>query len=191
MEVLNLERMMVFIDGENLVFRFQDMLEKKYIPRNDVLHEPEIYMWHPRIIRVGGLEIIRVTYYTSAVGDEVKISTVSQKIKGIKYEFNDSQRIPRTGFLLPKVFKKDKQTVKTKGVDINIAVDMLTHTFKNSVDSVYLVTGDGDYLPLIEEVMRNGKKVYLAALSSGLNPSLKTSVDTFFDLDHHSFKNCG
>lgn len=181
---------MAFIDGENIVFRYEEMLAKNCTPRDDILYIKDVYMWHPRIIKANGLEIIRVKYYTSAVGDEDYLYSISYGLKKIKYTFNDSRGRFRTGFLLPGVFKKEKQTVKTKGVDINLTVDMLTHTFKNSLDSVYLVTGDGDYLPLIKEVMRNGKKVYLAALSSGLNPSLKTSVDMFFDLDSATFKHC-
>jgi uncharacterized LabA/DUF88 family protein len=52
---------------------------------------------------------------------------------------------------------------------------------------VYLVTGAGDYIPLIEEVMRNGKQVYLAALSEGLNKALPNSVDKFYNLDDAFF----
>ena len=38
--------------------------------------------------------------------------------------------------------------------------------FKDSldnIDTVYLIAGDGDYLPIISEVIRMGKQVYLAA----------------------------
>jgi uncharacterized LabA/DUF88 family protein len=36
--------------------------------------------------------------------------------------------------------------------------------------------------------MRNGKQVYLAALSKGLNPKLKDEVDKFINLDAIFFK---
>jgi uncharacterized protein (TIGR00288 family) len=51
------------------------------------------------------------------------------------------------------------------------------------IDVLYLMSGDGDFLPLIQETMRLGKEVYVAALSSGLNPALRYSVDSFDDLD--------
>jgi len=53
----------------------------------------------------------------------------------------------------------------------------------DAIDLVYLASGDGDYLPLVSEVMRHGKQVYVAAFSSGLNAELTHSVDEFFNLD--------
>lgn len=44
-------------------------------------------------------------------------------------------------------------------------------------------SADGDYLPLIQEIMRQGKQVNLGAFSSGLNPQLPVAVDNFYDLD--------
>jgi uncharacterized LabA/DUF88 family protein len=57
------------------------------------------------------------------------------------------------------VFKKDKQGRKTKGVDITLTRDMLSHAFRGNYDVARLIAGDGDYLPLIEEVKRLGKRV--------------------------------
>ncbi|MFB3073548.1 MAG: hypothetical protein ACE1Z6_00015, partial [Candidatus Methylomirabilales bacterium] len=41
-------RIMVFVDGENLVCRFQEMLRRGYVPRDDLLfHEPDVAVWSP------------------------------------------------------------------------------------------------------------------------------------------------
>lgn len=85
--------------------------------------------------------------------------------------------------LYPKVFHKNKKERKSKGVDIQMTIDILTHVFQNNLDVVYLVSGDGDYKPIIEECIRYGKQVYIAAFSSGLNKSLKNIADVFIDLD--------
>ena len=69
-----------------------------------------------------------------------------------------------------------------------MTVDILTHTFQNNIDIVYLLSGDGDYIPLINEVMRAGKQVYVAAFSSGLSPKLKTVADKFTLLDDLYFE---
>ena len=45
------------------------------------------------------------------------------------------------------------------------------------------MTGDGDYIPLIQEIMRQGKQVIVGALSNGLNPKLRVVADNFIDLD--------
>jgi len=60
---------------------------------------------------------------------------------------------------------------------------MLTHVFRNNIDVVYLVSGDGDYMPVLQEAVRMGKQVYVAAFSSGFNESLVTIADEFRSLD--------
>lgn len=44
------------------------------------------------------------------------------------------------------------------------------------------------YKPLIEEIIRSGKQIYLGALSEGLNADLPNIVDKFFDLDNVFFE---
>jgi len=180
--------MMVFIDGENLVIRYQAMKEKGWSLNAGITHEPDIFVWKPEVIQdCGFVSVVRATYYTYVVGADDKIAELSNKIKKAQYVFKEDHSLGKLGHLMPRVFKKPEKAAKRKGVDINITVDALTHTYRNSLDIVYLVTGDGDYLPLIEEVMRNGKQVFLAALSDGLSPSLPNSVDHFFPLDNVFF----
>ena len=87
------------------------------------------------------------------------------------------------------IFKKNRKDQKSKGVDIKMVVDILSHSHQNNVDLVYLISGDGDYKPVIEEVIRQGKRVWIAAFSNGLNPSLKLLADNFINLDNVFFIN--
>jgi len=61
------------------------------------------------------------------------------------------------------LFSKKKKEAKSKGVDIQMTVDILSQIYLDNIDTVYLIAGDGDYLPIISEVIRMGKQVYLAA----------------------------
>lgn len=194
------ERVMFFIDGENLVFRYQKMIEKGYEPLNAGIHEENIYVWHNDIIRNMPRDIVRVTYYTSAVGDEAKILSTCEDIKKIEYlykgpihgggggRFGSSHGEQYKGNIFPRVFKKNNRQAKSKAVDINIAVDMLNYASLESLDAVYLLSGDGDFIPLIQAVMRKGMRVHLMALSDGLNPLLPTAVDEFECIDDSLFK---
>jgi len=92
------------------------------------------------------------------------------------------------GKIFPKVFRKAKRSAKSKGVDINLTIDMLNHAYHDDFDLAYLISGDGDFIPLIETVMRLGKRVYVLALSSGLNPQIPVSVDEFECIDSKLFK---
>jgi len=189
------ERVMFFIDGENLVLRYQDMLEEGYEPLNAIKHEKDVYVWHTDVIRSADVgNIIRVNYYTSAQGDETRIVSLSKDIKKIEYVYNGPpvgtggsfggiQHEQFKGHIFPHVFKKEAKETRSRLVDISITIDMLHYASRQILDAVYLVSGDGDFIPLIKEVMRRGVRVYLMALSSGLNPKLPISGDEFECVD--------
>jgi hypothetical protein len=75
----------------------------------------------------------------------------------------------------------------SKGVDIQLAVDALSHVYKDNVEAVYIMSGDGDFLPLLEEALRQGKQVYLSAFSGGLNDRLAEIATDFYLLDNAAF----
>jgi uncharacterized LabA/DUF88 family protein len=180
---------MVFIDGENLTMRYQKMLEEGLTPNKNNIHQKDVYAWNPSVISViPFLEVLRATYYTYAVGSDEKLQQWANELKQSQYTYRgDKSDFAIGGFLNPRIFKKPQQQAKRKGVDISIAVDSLTLAQNNSLDVVFLVTGDVDYLPLIEAIMKMGKRVYLAALSSGLSDKLPNVVDRFECLDERFF----
>jgi uncharacterized protein (TIGR00288 family) len=89
--------------------------------------------------------------------------------------------------LTPYVLKKSSKSVKAKGVDIRMCVDVLHHTVNDNLDAVLLLTGDGDFLPLVHEVIRAGKQLYVAAFSEGLNEEIRRAADQFQCLDGTMF----
>ena len=44
--------------------------------------------------------------------------------------------------------------MRAKGVDIALTKDLLSHAFLDNYDAVVLVAGDGDYVPVVEELKR-------------------------------------
>lgn len=183
------KRIMGFIDGENLVMRYQAMLNQGYVPRDAIQHVEDTFVWHPSALKITSVDIIRISYYTYVVGDDNRVDEINRNICKLNWDKGPyGATSPLSGTLFPRIFKKSKKTAKRKGVDISITVDALSHVYNGSVDTVYLITGDGDYLPLIEQVINAGKQIYLAALSEGLNDKLKYSVDKFINLDSVFFK---
>ena len=129
-------RVMFFVDGENLVCRYQAMLAKGYQPLNGIDYEGDVFVWHSDIIRNTPRDIVRVTYYTSAVGDEDKVLSISERIKKVKYHFQGppygvggrfggSKSEQHYGYIFPCVFKKVNKSTRSRLVDINITIDML------------------------------------------------------------------
>ena len=185
-----LARMMVFIDGENLVARYEAMQAAGRTPRADVQHQKDVYVWAHGAVWPGVHIVQRATFYTYVQGSEQTAADASAAIKALTF---GQYSAPGHGFpsrlvntLYPRVFRKTKNR-PGKAVDIQMTVDCLGHAYHNNLDTVYLVSGDGDYEPLIAECQRLGKSVFVAALSSGLSKTLPTVADRFIDLDNFFF----
>ena len=174
--------MMIFADGENLVFRYQAMIKKGWTPRADIHHVQDVLVWYEAFSHLVRMhEVLRATYYTYVVGDDKKVTQIREMIRRLTFNAHRSSTLPKT--LMPKVFKKPSQAASGKGVDIEMTVDILTQVHDDNIDTVLLLSGDGDYLPLIREVQRCGKQVYVSAFSDGLNPELPIVADQFYCLD--------
>ncbi|MBI4324306.1 MAG: NYN domain-containing protein [Chloroflexi bacterium] len=174
---------MVFADGENLVFRYQELLKagKKLNP--NVIHIPDVFVWHPNIAAVHNWSVVRVNYYTSGVATDEKIAELEERISRVLVP----RRSDVATQICPRVFKKESKSRKTKIVDISICIDALRHSYHGHVDAILLLSGDADYLPLVKEIMRNGTQVWVGALSDGLSLKIPPAVDRFIGLDQWFF----
>jgi uncharacterized LabA/DUF88 family protein len=77
---------------------------------------------------------------------------------------------------------------KTKKVDITLTIDALRHAYARHIDIAFILSGDGDYLPVIRECMRTGVKVWIGAFSQGTDARLLTVSDKFIELDGAFFQ---
>ncbi|MFA5186271.1 MAG: NYN domain-containing protein [Patescibacteria group bacterium] len=64
--------------------------------------------------------------------------------------------------------------------DVGMAVDAVRMADK--VDAIVLMTGDGDFVPLVQYLQGRGVKVEVAAFAESTNATLKVVADVFFDL---------
>lgn len=70
--------------------------------------------------------------------------------------------------------------------DVGITVDAIR--LSPSLDTVILVSGDGDYLPLIEYLRNQGKQVEVMAFGETTSGKLKEQVDDFIDMGQEKHK---
>lgn len=183
-------RMMVFADGENLVFRYQEMVRKGLTPRDDMKHEADVFVWTDGFTHLAQQhEVIRTTYYTYVVGDDARVATIRGQLRSFQFTKHMASLLPSN--LSPCVFKKDQRARSGKGVDIQLSVDMLSHVYRGNVDSILLLSGDGDYAPLLDEVKRAGVLVYVSAFSDGFSSALKDRADAVYELDGTTWTSSG
>jgi uncharacterized LabA/DUF88 family protein len=186
-----LKRVMGFADGENLVFRYQEMLQATRLPRTDlVVHEPDAFVWSSQVTLWTDMDLLRMTYYTSVVGDDQRVAHVEKRIADTHFSCRDSGAgYTGSAQLIPRVHKKLAASRKTKVVDVDITMDVMRAAVEMPIDGIYLLTGDGDYIPLLREITRRtSKQVYLGAFSSGLADQLRNSVENFIELDKMFFR---
>jgi hypothetical protein len=62
--------------------------------------------------------------------------------------------------------------------DLEIAIDALRTA--PSVDVLVLVTGDGDFVPLVRQLKMMGKRVEVIAFTKSSAPDLREAADRFF-----------
>lgn len=171
-------RWMLFVDGENLAKRGQEALQAAGVePQPGRWWERDVFLWLPRYLwtttdRLMGLpvtDLIRGHYYTSIAGDESQRTRVRDLLREAGFD--------------GEVFRRptEKSGRSTKGVDIALTTEMLSHAFQGNFDTAVIAAGDGDYVPLIEAVKRQGKRVHVMAFASGLSPELPRVADWYGD----------
>ena len=176
-----------FVDGENLVFRYQELLKAGRKPKATTQHILDVAVWSNVIYDKAAVDLQRINYYTSTVGDDEHINNIHDTIQSWGYSYKTGTTDGR-GRLTPHVFKKPSKSQKSRSVDIRITLDSLVTAYTHDVNQLILLTGDGDFIPVIEQLMRHGKQVIVGSLSSGLHPDLKRTGDYFFQLDPFLFE---
>jgi len=116
---------------------------------------------------VGGRQVVRVFAYVArsktgeeqAFFDALTSAGIELRVKDIQ-EFSSGE--------------------KKADWDVGMAVDAVRMADK--VDAIVLMTGDGDFVPLVQYLQGRGVKVEVAAFAESTNATLKAVADVFFDL---------
>lgn len=70
--------------------------------------------------------------------------------------------------------------------DVGMTVDAVR--LANGLDTIVLVTGDGDFVPLVEYLKNQGRQVEVIAFGKSTSAELKEVADDFIDLGKDSKK---
>ena len=151
------QRVGVFIDTQNLYHSAKNLYHARCNFGN-ILKDA-----------VAGRRLIRARAYavTTETGEEKGFFEALEKI-GIEMRLKDLQ-----------VFSGG---AKKADWDVGLAVDAITAA--PSLDTVVLITGDGDFVPLVQYLqMHNGCQVEVVSFGRSTSAKLKEATDDFLDLD--------
>ena len=68
-------------------------------------------------------------------------------------------------------------TIRQKGVDMKIGIDMASLSFKHQVDQIVLIAGDSDFVPASKLARREGVGVVLDPLEQSVKDDLFEHID--------------
>ncbi|MBI2447993.1 NYN domain-containing protein [Candidatus Microgenomates bacterium] len=117
-----------------------------------------------------------------AVGDRKLIRAIAYAVKAqMPEEGTFFDALNKSGF---EVKTKDLQTfvdgTKKADWDVGLAMDIIK--MAPGIDSIILVSGDGDYIPLVEYLQNHGKLVEVVAFGRSASQNLVARADDFTDL---------
>ncbi len=150
------QRVAVFIDTQNIYHSARN-LYKSYVNFNNIL-----------VDAVANRRLVRAIAYviTSEAGDEKAFFDALNKI-GIETKTKDLQ-----------IFAGG---AKKGDWDVGLAVDAIT--IAPRLDAVVIVSGDGDYVPLVEYLQKHsGIQVEVVSFGKSTSMKLKEACDDFVDL---------
>lgn len=156
------QRVAVFIDAQNMYHTAKNLFGHK-VNFGKIVEDA-----------VGGRKLVRAIAYViaSEAGDEKNFFEALNKA-GIETRVKDLQ-----------VFSSG---AKKADWDVGLAVDAITMAPK--VDSVVLLSGDGDFVPMVEYLqIHSGIQVEVAAFGRSSSQKLVEAVDDFMDLADHPEK---
>ena len=173
------ERVQIFIDGSNLYHTL----------RNDCGNTKLDYLKFSYLL-ANKRKLIRTYYYTST------LDATKSKLETVKSQQSFLNALREEPYITIKHRALRYKTVGKasvpfeKGVDILIATDMLTNALRNCYDTAILVSGDGDFAPVLEEIAHAGKQIENAVFRSTRSDALMGAADLFIELNKADLSGC-
>ncbi|NPB06538.1 MAG: NYN domain-containing protein [Aquificae bacterium] len=167
------ERVMIFIDGSNVFHGLRALNVKiDYSKLVEFLRD--------------GRTLVRAYFYT-AVPQEKDVKKGSPEWESLQRQkrFLDELSFMGIKVKTANLRKLPSGEMLEKEVDIMLATDMLALAFRDAYDTAVLVSGDSDFIHMVEEVQRMGKRVENATFKKTSSYQLRRTCDRFILLDDH------
>ena len=162
------ERVALFIDGSNLYNGMRDNLSNTRVNLQALVGQ-----------LIGERQLYRVYYYNAPLTDDYE----SDLRDGQHRFFESLRRIPYVTVRLGRLHRRNDGSLVEKGIDVSIAVESLMLAYENAYDTAILVSGDSDYIELVEAIKAKGKHVECAMFKNQSAGILVEYVDVFHPLD--------
>lgn len=172
------DRVMIFIDGSNLYHSIKNFFKRTDIDMGKLGNK-----------LLDKRRLIRIYYYNAKVG----LKEEPERYRDQQAFFASVSAIPYCELRLGRLVYINWPNTPPfeKGVDIQLATDMITHSFKNNYDVAVLVAGDNDYVGALQAVKDNGKNVEVALFGKErTSRQLRVAADRVITINARFLKGC-
>ena len=164
-----MDRVCVFIDGSNFYFGLK---------RNNRVTRVDYYQLSQALVGPDR-QLVRTYYYNVAYDRNL----FPEKAKNQMSFLDSLDRTPYLDLRLGRLIPTSDGGFQERGVDILMAADMLYYAARKVYDTAIVVTEDGDFFPLLENVKGLGAHVEIAAFLDSPSRDLLRAADVFIPLD--------
>lgn len=124
----------------------------------------------------------KIEQYVYVDGGYLNDQSFEGRTKHTKNFFDEIKRLPGFHVHLGQVRGEGKR-MRQKGVDVQLATHMLTHSFRRITKHVTLLAGDGDFLPLVRALVEEGTYLTLWSQERTTSTDLMDAADVHRSLD--------
>lgn len=201
------DRLMIFIDGQNLIYACQNFAFQK--GKNQKFHYVEEDLETYLINLQKGRRHIQTRFYTAILEPdpergEKDIERYERQLKrnktlrtNLKWEVYYKE-IKSHPFLCPHCYWKGNEyqvvcgscgekikNVRNKGVDVALATDVLLYGLTDAYDVAILVSGDNDFVPVVKKLKdrKPQLRVEIAQFENAVGYEMRETADKFYPFD--------
>jgi len=172
------ERVMIFIDGSNLYHSLKTSAKRTDIDIGKLCSK-----------LLDKCRLVRIYYYNARVG----LKEEPERYRKQQAFFNGVNMVPYSELRLGRLVYHNwpNSPPYEKGVDIQLATDMITHSFKGNYDVAVLVAGDNDFVGALQSVKDNGKHVEMALFGKeSISRQLRIVADRVVTINSRFLHGC-
>jgi len=154
----NLERIMIFIDHNNIFHEYSKMkISFDYIKLVNLIKDK--------------FNLVKINFYIGI--DPTLFSPKRNRQERFLYF------LKKQGFIIKRIPLKilPDGRKQEKGIDVLLSIDILKYGYENKYDIGALVSGDGDYEPLLKVLLSMNKKVHICSFRKPLSYRIKKIID--------------
>ena len=160
-----MQKTILFIDGENLRHYIEDVLEKTYDREKALILNVNLKQLFKTTL--SKIKIDKIIYYSAKLKEHKETLKRSkdliQKQRALKAKLQNQEfTFVMSGYVRPQkvvIDKKEKIIFKEKGVDVKMAVDLVSMACDKIIDTAIICSSDSDLQPAIKEIKHRGVKV--------------------------------